>query len=42
MATATGSATRRPEKKESGHTFLFEGKNNRSNQPAKGEVIGKN
>lgn len=42
MATATGTATRRPEKKESGHTFLFEGRNRTSNQPAKGEVIARN
>lgn len=43
MATATGTATRRPQaKKESGHTFLFEGRNRTSNQPAKGEVIARN
>ena len=43
MATATGTATRRPQaKKESGDTFLFEGKNRTSNQPAKGEVIARN
>ena len=42
MATATGTATRSPAKKESGHTFLFEGRNRTSNQPAKGEVIARN